>query len=110
MRLTLALPLLLVGCAFTNTARKMNALSLGMTKADVIDSLGSPASTSATEGVEFLNYSFPENDSDAMYGIARPYFVKLKDGKVVAYGKRGDFGSTETPRQTIRVEMDGQKP
>lgn len=97
--------LFLSGCAFTNTARRMNSLSLGMTKAEVISTIGDPASTSATEGAEFLNYSFPENDTEAMYGVARPYYVQLKDGRVVSYGRRGDFGTTAAPKQNITVEV-----
>lgn len=81
-----------VGCA---TAHKMNTVGVGMTKQQVIGVLGPPASTSATSGVEYLNYRFSETDDHAFQGITTPYFVRIVNGKVDAYGRLGDFDSTK---------------
>src|SRR5688500_18919758 len=86
----------LLGCA---TSGQINHLSLGMTKQDVIRAMGMPTSTSATEGVEYLNYQLSETDDDAFRGITSPYFVRIKAGIVDAFGRLGDFDSTK-PRET----------
>ena len=82
----------LVGCA---TSHKMNAVTLGMTKQQVTQALGPPVSTSATSGVEYLNYRFSETDDHAFNGVTTPYFVRIVNGKVEAYGRLGDFDSTK---------------
>jgi outer membrane protein assembly factor BamE (lipoprotein component of BamABCDE complex) len=91
--------LLAGGCA---TSHRMNSVSLGMTKQQVVEALGVPVSTSATQGVEYLNYRFSETPDHAYYGVTTPYFVRIVDGKVEAYGRRGDF---ETPRSTIDLNV-----
>lgn len=92
---------LLAGCA---TANKINSINLGMTKEDVIKLMGKPASISAKEGTEYLNYSLSETDTQAYYGITKPYYVRIIDGKVDAYGRLGDFDSTKNP--TIQIKAD----
>jgi hypothetical protein len=74
----------IVGCA--GSSKKMNALKLGMTKLEVIEAIGSPNSTSAAGDIEYLRYRL---DSGGF--SADEYYVKLLDGKVGAYGKRGDL-------------------
>lgn len=93
--------LILFGCA---TAHKINNVQLGMTKEEVISAIGRPASISAKDGTEYLNYRFSETDDHAFYGIKTPYFVRLVNGRVDSYGATGDFDSTQ--KQTIRIEKD----
>jgi hypothetical protein len=93
-----AIVVCLTACA---TANKMNKLSLGMTKAEVINSLGNPNSTSAQGGAEYLMYELSPTDDMAFYGITRPYFVRIINGKVESYGNMGDFDSTKDP--TINI-------
>src|ERR1039457_186070 len=82
---------LLSGCA-TLAADKMNSISLGMTKQEVLRIMGSPVSTSAMSGVELLNYSFSETQNDAIHGRPKvPYTIRIVNGKVDAYGRQGDF-------------------
>lgn len=76
---------LLLGCA--GSAKKMNNLQVGMTRADVIDALGPPDSTSANLYVEYLKYG-----SCPAGLFSSQYYVKLQDGIVTAYGRYGDFG------------------
>jgi outer membrane protein assembly factor BamE (lipoprotein component of BamABCDE complex) len=93
--------MLLSGCA---TADQMGQVQVGMTKEDVIRVMGPPASVSAKGNTEYLNYSLSETDNQAFYGITRPYYVRLINGRVDSYGRLGDFDSTQKP--TIRIETD----
>ena len=90
----------LISCS--GTSYKMNDLSIGMTKEDVVLVLGQPVSISAKDGTEYLNYRFSENSDQEFYGLTEPYFVRLINGKVDSYGKLGDFDSTQKP--TIKIE------
>lgn len=101
--LVLLLCLGLCGCA---TAYKINSISLGMSKEDVIKTMGKPVSTSATEGTEYLNYRLSETGDADFYGITTPYYVCIRDGKVISYGRTGDFDSTKDPTQVIKVIGD----
>jgi len=93
----------LCGCA---SAHKINSISLGMSKEDVIKTMGRPVSTSATEGTEYLNYKLAETSDDDFLGRYTPYYVSIRDGKVVSYGRTGDFDSTKDPTQVIKVIGD----
>ena len=66
---------------------KMNKLQLGMTKEDVIGVMGEPNSTSAMDNVMYLKYRFHNEGV-----FLDDYYVKLKDGKVQAFGLIGEFG------------------
>ena len=84
----------------------MNSVSLGMTKQQVIEVLGNPNSTSAMQGKEFMNYLFTENCPPLANGCASTaYFVRLIGGKVDAYGRHGDFGTSEMPAQKLIIEQ-----
>ena len=74
----------LFGCA--GSSKKMNQLNLGMTKQEVIEAIGEPTSTSAKRNTECLNYHLT---TGGFY--TNVYYVRLLDGKVVAYGQAGDF-------------------
>lgn len=79
--------MVVAGCA---TAYKMNSISLGMTKAEVVKVMGSPTSTSAKDGVEYLNYKLYDTFADADSGIGTNYYVRLVGGKVESYGRLED--------------------
>lgn len=89
--------LLNFGCA---TAGKLNKISLGMTKAEVIDVMGNPTSTSAKNGVEYMHYALYETNTAAQNGAPSPYFVRIIDGKVEAYGRHGEFAKPK------KIEID----
>jgi hypothetical protein len=76
---------LILGCA--GSAKKLNHVNLGMTKEEVVEVLGKPNHSSARENIEFLNYKLTSNSI-----FADEYFVRLRDGKVDLFGRRGDFG------------------
>ena len=73
-----------------------------MTKQEVIKVMGNPSSTKADEGVEVLEYNL-YRDLNNYY--IEPYWVTLKDGKVVRYGRAGDFGSTISPTQNVNLDI-----
>lgn len=98
--------MLFAGCA---TAHKMNDISIGMTKQEVVNVLGPPTSTSAKEGVEYMNYRFSETDDYAFYGITSPYFVRVVNGKVESYGRLGDFDSTKIPEMKSTIDLNINK-
>jgi hypothetical protein len=74
----------LFGCA--GSQQKMNSLKIGMTKQEVIEAIGEPNLTSASGKLEYLKYRI---NVGLVY--SDEYFVRLLDGKVDAYGQRGDF-------------------
>ena len=84
------------GCV--STAHKMNEVSVGMTKAEVVAKLGNPDSTRANQGAEYLIYRLRDHieiDPIKAQNAGEEYFVRLKEGRVEAYGKVGDFGSAK---------------
>lgn len=84
---------LIVGCA---TSKKLNRLSIGMTKHEVIRALGDPVSVSSPgNGVEYLNYRFSETGEEAYQGISQPYYVLIVDGYLQEYGRYGEFTQFE---------------
>ncbi|MBK7689106.1 MAG: SHOCT domain-containing protein [Elusimicrobia bacterium] len=83
---------------------KTAPVQIGMTKGEVISVMGRPASISAKDGTEYLNYSLSETSDQAFYGITRAYFVRLINGIVDSYGRLGDFDSTQKP--TVKIETD----
>ena len=104
----------LVGCAMLPaTVPNLNGVSLGMTKAEVIQNVGVPESASAQGNVEYLKYictgGFNSRISNgACYdrGGAVEYFVRLVNGKVESYGKVGDFDSAKNPALDINANVN----
>lgn len=91
----------LVGCA---TAGRMNSISLGMSRKEVVKLMGKPTSTSAIEGTEYLNYQLSQSAIE--FEQVEPYYVCIRDGKVFSYGRKGDFDSTKDPTQVIKIMGD----
>jgi hypothetical protein len=98
----------LCGCA-APMATKMNHVSVGMTKSEVIAVMGSPQTVSAKDGVEYLNYRLATSMLDLDRSDTSDYFVRLVNGHVDAYGKKGDFGTTQQPQERIQVEVINKK-
>lgn len=88
-KLLLIAAALLAGCQALvyGTAADFQKISLGMTKAQVIEILGSPVSVSADadKGEEQLVYKRMKH---AISEWPRTYAVTLRDGKVVRYGEQ----------------------
>lgn len=96
--------LFLISCA---TSRKLNKISVGMTKEQAISILGEPVSVASPgPNQEFLNYRFSETDDDALNGRTTPYYVLIENGRVRQYGRHGDFGVTKDPTININTKSD----
>ena len=115
---------LIAGCA--GTASKTNQLSLGMTKAQVIEVMGEPTSSHATDGVEYMVYRLTAGSTAGTnagcaalglitLGIAYTkdectggqridYFAQFKEGRLISYGKVGDFNSTKNPALDLNIK------
>ncbi len=80
---------LLIGCqaAIYGTASSFDKLELGMSKAQVIETLGSPVSVSADgdKGEEYLIYKKMKH---AISEWPKTYQVVLRNGKVVKWGEQ----------------------
>jgi outer membrane protein assembly factor BamE (lipoprotein component of BamABCDE complex) len=94
----------LLGCAAT--PEKMVALQMGMNRAEVVQTMGSPTSVSKINESEYLNYNFCVNQcaGPIPFRQFRPFYVRLINGKVESFGEKGDFDSTKTP--STRIEID----
>ena len=97
---TLFLSLVIVGCV--GTSDKLNHVTLGMTKLEVIHAIGTPDSISAKGNTEYLMYLW--GSPKELVGEPREYFVRLKDGRVDSYGKKGDFDSTKEPTVNVNIQ------
>jgi len=76
------------------TAGKINRVSIGMSKDQVIDRMGDPDSSKGSDnGVEVLSYLLSSTNTDWWFGRTNEYWVILKDNKTVQYGRAGDFGN-----------------
>ena len=87
MKKLLAVALLVLftlGCA---SSSRMNNVKIGMDKQQVIQAVGQPTSASAKGDVEYLNYRLYRGGL-----MTDDYYVRLKEGKVNAFGRAGDFG------------------
>lgn len=95
--------LLLAGCA---TSSRTNRLFAGMERKDVIQAMGKPTSTNLLPEGEYLHYNLTERTDHGLYGLTHgefvPYVVRLKDGKVEAFGRARDFN--EAARVDVRVQ------
>lgn len=96
----------LIGCAATP---KMNRLSVGMTKAEVITTMErDPDSTSAKGEVEYLTYLLWRDFWNRSPGdYSDRFFVRLTNGRVESFGRYGDFDSAKVPetKQTIELKI-----
>jgi hypothetical protein len=77
-----------VSCATPGT--KLGQVSVGMTKAQVVEIMGPPTSTSASEGVEVLRYALTAGRAMWTFDYTE-YFVKLVNGRVESYGNAADL-------------------
>jgi len=108
----LTLVVLFTGCApkANLMAKNMNNASLGMTKQEVIKAMGEPQTVSATHGVEYLNYRLCTREgnfwNDWRCRGWENFYVRLKSGKVDAYGKLGDFDSTKIPESKHTYDVN----
>jgi Short C-terminal domain len=113
MRYFILVPLLwLAGCmaAIFGSADQLNQLSIGMTKEQVIQKIGPPKSTAAGNGVEFMNDRWVKTVIAADGNFPEDYYVQLRNGKVIGFGRKGDFDTTSTPVQRVQIDQTVRQP
>lgn len=86
---------LLAGCAASSA--RLNRISPGMTREEVVSVLGTPHAITAHGGVEYLTYNLLNKG----VGDMKEYAVKVVAGRVESFGEKADFGpqllSTNAP-------------
>lgn len=95
----------LTGCMamIFGTADQLNKVSVGMTRDEVIHTLGEPKSISASGDLEYLQYRWVKTVIAADGNFPDDYFIAIRNGRVVSYGKKGDFDSARPPTQHLEV-------
>lgn len=83
------------------TAGKMNRVSIGQTKAQVISELGDPDTTQADGGFETMVYLKYATAGDAWYGNNTKYVVIFKNGVVDKYGPYNEFSQLKARKVII---------
>jgi hypothetical protein len=95
----------LVGCVGVhNTA----ALRIGMTREEAIAAMGYPASVGAQGNFEYLNYTM--SDSNGLGTMMRPYYVRLVDGRVDAFGFSEQINRSPVPSSGSGTIVRTQTP
>jgi hypothetical protein len=77
---------------------KMNELELGMSKLQVIKIMGHPVTTKATSGAEVLEYRV----WDGGFGTESTHWLVMREGKLIQWGRAGDFDTTAPPTLVIQ--------
>lgn len=67
------------------TAARLNDISVGMPKAEAVKKIGTPDSTYAESGGEYLIYKWMKT---VIAWAPVYYYVKVVDGKVDSYGEQ----------------------
>jgi hypothetical protein len=96
-------------CSCGKNRPAFEKVNLGETEAEVIAKLGAPSSTALSGEVKYLEY--PAWDFNGWTGHRenhRTYFVRLINGKVDAYGQKGDFDSTKDPGSAVTVKVQNE--
>ena len=111
MRLLMIMVMVGLVASCATSSKKLNQISVGMNKAEVITLLGPPESTRANQGVEFLIYTFTERiakpgEAPLPFPIQGKYFVRLVGGRVDSYGNIGDFDSTKPFETKHQIDLN----
>ena len=107
--ISMVLLTILSGCATVTSPPDFEKIKLGMTRPEVVDALGKPDTVAASEGTEYLNYQSGRGVISGQCFGCEEYFVRLKSGKVVSFGRLGDFNSTKAPETTQNINLNTNK-
>lgn len=95
MKLFLSFIMCLLLCSCGTPSSKINNISTGMTREEVVRGLGQPLNTTNDGSSEIMNYRLVE---DAWAGTTYPYVVVIQGGKVASYGRMGSDSSANPPQ------------
>lgn len=98
--------LALTGC--TAPTSRLNKISVGMTKEEVVAAIGEPVSKAAQGGAEIFRYHLSTPEQIMWTGGYDEYFVRFVAGRVESFGRMGDFDSTKNPTVEVRTESKVQ--
>jgi hypothetical protein len=68
-----------------SSSQGMNNLRIGMTKQEVVQTLGNPSSVNASGNKEILKYGLFDGTSSTAWN--QDYYVGLENGRVVGFGQ-----------------------
>jgi outer membrane protein assembly factor BamE (lipoprotein component of BamABCDE complex) len=91
----------------TPTSR-LNKISVGMTKEQVIAAIGEPVSKAAQGGAEVFRYHLSTPEQMMWTGGHNEYYVRFVEGRVESFGRMGDFDSTKNPTIEVRTDSNVQ--
>lgn len=100
--------LLFIAAGCKSPAAKVNQISTGMSKAQVVAILGQPHNTTAVGERETLHYSLLRYRPPIRVPIHEDYQVILDDGHVAAFGKPRDLARMlpkAIPEKTVNVNI-----
>lgn len=106
--LGLVIPAVLqIGCFRDKPEVDLSRISVGMDKTEVLNRLGKPTRVAVQGGVEYFEYESFENSGWDWKGKRnfKWMFVRLVQGKVESFGRKGDFDSTKNPTTDINVNQ-----
>lgn len=95
------------GCSTTNSGFSkpdLSKVSVGMTKQEVIKAMGKPDNIAIQGEREYLEYGW-DKAYDGVVGASEWFYVRLINGKVESYGRKGDFGTTRNPGVDININQ-----
>lgn len=103
--LACAAVILMVGCEKPNP--DLYKIQMGMTEKDVMRKLGKPDSVSMQGNYKYLEYeSYEYNQWTGVKENIRYFFVRINDGRVDLFGRKGDFNTTQHPERTVNVNQN----
>ena len=96
-----------VGCFRDKPEVDLTKLSVGMSKEEALQKLGKPTRVAVQGSVEYLEYEAYENSGWDWQGKRnyRWMFVRIVNGKVESFGRKGDFDSTKNPATDININQ-----
>jgi outer membrane protein assembly factor BamE (lipoprotein component of BamABCDE complex) len=103
--IVLGLLVINIGCAAPRT-QVLNQIQPGMTKQEVIKIMGPPVTVASDGGAEYMTYRLATSFGDFNGSDTSDYFVRIIDGKVDAYGQKGDFNTTKNPTADFNINQN----
>ena len=91
--------LMMLGCS--TPPPSFDRISVGMTKEQVRAVIGKPDAVATQGKTEYWNY---KETWDMGVQLRGWWFVRFIDGKVEAFGQRGDFDSTKDPTNKVIID------
>jgi len=99
--------LVIVGCSKPEV--DLTKISVGMTKEEAISRLGKPTRVSVLGGLEYLEYESYDAHNRPFVGVVREnyrfLFVRIVNGKVDAFGSKGDFDTTKNKTNDLHIDQ-----